>query len=75
MNFLNIYIHKGRLFVCLVSMVHETYQSGLFAVHYCTSFAPCFGISIKTDVVTNIDDPPLFYPSCSHGIKHHINRL
>jgi hypothetical protein len=24
MNFLNIYIHEGRLFVCFVPMVHET---------------------------------------------------
>jgi hypothetical protein len=24
MNFLNIYIHEGRLFICFVRMVHET---------------------------------------------------
>jgi hypothetical protein len=26
-------------------------------------------------IVTDNDDPPSFYPSCSHGIKHHINQL
>jgi hypothetical protein len=73
MNFKNIYIHEGRLFVCFVPMVHETYQFGLLAMCYYISFATCFGISIKTVVVIDNDDPPPFYPSCSYGIKHHIN--
>jgi len=72
MNFLNIYIHEGRLFVYFVPMVHETYQSGFLAMCCCTSIAACFGTSIKNFVVTNNDHPPSFYPSCSHGIKHHI---
>jgi hypothetical protein len=63
------------LFVSFVPMVHETYQSGSLAMCCCTSFAVCFGISIGTVAITDNDDPPLFYPSCSHGIKHHINKL
>ncbi len=74
-DFLFIFIHEGRLFVCFVPMVHEAYQSGLLALHYYTSFVTCFGTSIKTDVITNNDDPPLFYASYSHGIKQHINQL
>jgi hypothetical protein len=73
MDFKNIYIHEGRLFVCFVPMVHETYWFGLLAVCCCSSFATYFGTSFKTIVVTDNDDPPPFYPSCSHGIKHHIN--
>ncbi len=75
MNFLNIYIHEGCLFVCFVPMIHETYQFGLLVVRCCTSFATCFGISIETTTVTDNDDPQPFYPLCSHGIKHHINQL
>ncbi len=75
MNFKNIYIHEGRLFVCFVPMVHETYKYGLLAVHCCTSFAACFGTSIQTANVIDNDDPPMFYPSCNHRIKHHINQL
>ncbi len=75
MKFKNIYIHEGRLFVCFVPMVHETYYSRLLVVGCCTSFVTCFGTSIKTNVVINNDDPPPFYSSCSHGIKHHINQL
>jgi hypothetical protein len=52
-----------------------TYQSGLLIVHCCTSFVACFGILIGTAIVIDNDDPPSFYPSCSHGIKHHINQL
>jgi hypothetical protein len=50
-----------------------TYQYGLLAMHCCTSFDAFFGISIRIVVVIDNDDPPLFYPSCNHGIKHHIN--
>jgi hypothetical protein len=73
MNFLNIYIHEGRLFVCFVPMVHETYQFGLLTMCCCISFAACFGTLIGTAAVIDNDDPPPFYPSCSHGIKHHTN--
>jgi hypothetical protein len=75
MNFLNIYIHGGRLFVCFVSMVHKTYQYRLLIVRWCTFFVVSFGTSIKTITIINDDDPPPFYPSCSYGIKHHINKL
>ncbi len=75
MNFKNIYIHERRLFVCFVSMVHETYQFGLLVVRCCTSFVACFGTSIGTITVNNNNDPPPFYPSCSHRIKHQINQL
>jgi hypothetical protein len=75
MNFKNIYIHKRMLFICFILMVDETYQFGLLVVRCCTSFVACFGTSMKTTVVTDNDDPPPFYPSCSHGIKHHINQL
>jgi len=75
MNFLNVYIHEGRLFVCFVPLVHETYQFGLLAMHCYTFVATCFGTSIKTTTIFDNDDSPLFYPSCSHEIKHHINQL
>jgi hypothetical protein len=42
-------------------------------MHCCTSFVACFGTSIGTTTIINNDDPPLFYPSCNHEIKHHIN--
>ncbi len=54
-------------------MKHTRY--GLLEVCCCTSFANCFGISIKTTVVIDNDDPLSFYPLCNHGIKHHINKL
>jgi hypothetical protein len=41
----------------------------------CTSFVAYFGTSIEIDVVIHNDDPTSFYPSCNHGIKHHINQL
>jgi len=57
------------LFVCFVPMVRETYQFGLHRVRCYTSLVACFGTLIGTVVVTDNDDPSLFYPSCSHGIK------
>jgi hypothetical protein len=73
MNFKNIYIYEGKLFVCFVSMVHETYQFGLLVVRCCISFVACFDTSIGTATIINNVDPPPFYLSCSHGIKHHTN--
>jgi len=74
MNFLNIYIHEGRLFVCFVPSVHETLP--IWATCVLLYFlAACFGTSIKTNVIIDNDDSPPFYLSCNRGIKHHINQL
>jgi hypothetical protein len=50
MNFLNIYIHEGRLFVCFVPMVHETKVIMTQGKLLNLPFGQSIGIFVKYDI-------------------------
>jgi hypothetical protein len=50
MIFLNIYIHKGRLFVCFVPMVHETKVVMTQGKLLNLPFGQSIGIFVRNDI-------------------------
>jgi hypothetical protein len=50
MNFRNIYTHEGRLFVCFVSMVHETKVILTQGKLLNLSFGQSTGIFVRNDI-------------------------
>ncbi len=54
MNFKNIYMHEGRLFVCFVPMVHETKVTMTQGKLSNLPFVQSIGIFVKNDILKKI---------------------